>query len=142
MQSVSSRIWTRVAVSISYDDNHYTTGTSYMCVCVCVCVCVCIYMRACVCRKSSSSSSINSCSSSRILELLRLESCKRLTYLTLRAKRLKREENKAINRFLMWLRYEKQKKSNPPKTNQKKKIGKRKKKKTHKGQIKSKKVEK
>ena len=28
MQSVSSRIWTLVAVSISYDDNHYTTGTS------------------------------------------------------------------------------------------------------------------
>ena len=28
MQSVSSRIWTRVAVSISYDDNHYTTGTT------------------------------------------------------------------------------------------------------------------
>ena len=28
MQSVSSRIWTRVAVSISYDDNHYTAGTS------------------------------------------------------------------------------------------------------------------
>ena len=28
MQSVSSRIWTRVAVSISYDANHYTTGTS------------------------------------------------------------------------------------------------------------------
>ena len=28
MQSVSSRIWTRVAVIISYDDNHYTTGTS------------------------------------------------------------------------------------------------------------------
>ena len=27
MQSVSSRIWTRVTVSISYDDNHYTTGT-------------------------------------------------------------------------------------------------------------------
>ena len=26
MQSVSSRIWTRVAVSISYDDNLYTTG--------------------------------------------------------------------------------------------------------------------
>ena len=26
MQSVSSRIWTRVAVSISDDDNHYTTG--------------------------------------------------------------------------------------------------------------------
>ena len=27
MKSVSSRIWTRVAVFISYDDNHYTTGT-------------------------------------------------------------------------------------------------------------------
>ena len=27
MQSVSSRIWTRVAVSIFFDDNHYTTGT-------------------------------------------------------------------------------------------------------------------
>ena len=28
MQSVSFKIWTRVAVSISYDDNDYTTGTS------------------------------------------------------------------------------------------------------------------
>ena len=28
MQSVSSRVWTRVAVSISKDDNHDTTGTS------------------------------------------------------------------------------------------------------------------
>ena len=28
MQSVSSRIWTRIAVSISCDDNQYTTGTS------------------------------------------------------------------------------------------------------------------
>ena len=28
MQSFSSRIWTRVTVSISYDDNNYTTGTS------------------------------------------------------------------------------------------------------------------
>ena len=27
MQSVSSRIWARIAVSISYDDNHYTTDT-------------------------------------------------------------------------------------------------------------------
>ena len=27
MQSDSSSIWTCVAVSISYDDNHYTTGT-------------------------------------------------------------------------------------------------------------------
>ena len=30
MQAVSSRIWTRVAVSISYDDNHYTTDTAYL----------------------------------------------------------------------------------------------------------------
>ena len=30
MQSVWSRIWTRVAVSISYDDNHDTTGSSYI----------------------------------------------------------------------------------------------------------------
>ena len=28
MQSISSRIWTRVVVSISNDDKHYTTGTS------------------------------------------------------------------------------------------------------------------
>ena len=28
MQQISFRIWTRVTVSISYDDNHYTTGTS------------------------------------------------------------------------------------------------------------------
>ena len=27
MQPVSSKIWTRVTVSISYNDNHYTTGT-------------------------------------------------------------------------------------------------------------------
>ena len=31
MQSVSSSIWTRVAVSISYDDNNYTTGTNIRC---------------------------------------------------------------------------------------------------------------
>ena len=30
MQSVSSRIWTRVAVSISYNDNHYTTGSDVL----------------------------------------------------------------------------------------------------------------
>ena len=29
MYSVSSRNWTRAAVFISYDDNNYTTGTSY-----------------------------------------------------------------------------------------------------------------
>ena len=28
MQLAWSRIWTRVAVSISFDNNHYTTGTS------------------------------------------------------------------------------------------------------------------
>ena len=28
MQLAWSRIWTRDAVSISYDDNYYTTGTS------------------------------------------------------------------------------------------------------------------
>ena len=28
MQSASSKIWTRIAVSIFYNDNHYTTGTS------------------------------------------------------------------------------------------------------------------
>ena len=28
MQSVSSRIWTRIVASNSYDDNQYTTGTS------------------------------------------------------------------------------------------------------------------
>ena len=28
MQSVSSKIWTRTAVFISYGDNDYTTGTS------------------------------------------------------------------------------------------------------------------
>ena len=29
MQSVSSKIWTRIAVSISYDDNHYATLYSH-----------------------------------------------------------------------------------------------------------------
>ena len=28
MQTVSSKIWIRVVVSISYDDNHYITGIS------------------------------------------------------------------------------------------------------------------
>ena len=28
MQSVLSKIWTRVTLSISYDDNYYTMGTS------------------------------------------------------------------------------------------------------------------
>ena len=34
MQSVSSRIWTRVTVSIAYDDSHYTTGTWLMFNCI------------------------------------------------------------------------------------------------------------
>ena len=29
MQSFSSRIWTRIAVSISYDDNYYTSITYF-----------------------------------------------------------------------------------------------------------------
>ena len=33
MQSVSSRLWTHVAVSISYDDNHYTSGTPSIRIC-------------------------------------------------------------------------------------------------------------
>ena len=34
MQSVSSRIWTRIAVFISYGDNDYATGTSTGNICV------------------------------------------------------------------------------------------------------------
>ena len=58
---IQSRIWTRVAVSNSYDDNHYTMGTSnitlytyiYIYICVCVCVCVCfmeVYVRTFSCN--------------------------------------------------------------------------------------------
>ena len=39
-QSASSRIWTRVAVSIYYDNNHYTTGTSYDYVSAYICLCI------------------------------------------------------------------------------------------------------
>ena len=38
MQSALSRIWNGVAVSISYQDNYYTTGTSCMYVCQSICV--------------------------------------------------------------------------------------------------------
>ena len=41
MQSVSSRIWTRVAVFITYDDNHYTTGI-YVCMYVFMYMCLSI----------------------------------------------------------------------------------------------------
>ena len=50
IQPVSSKIWTRVAVSISYDDNHYTTGTSLY---------IYIYIYICVCIYISRSASIN-----------------------------------------------------------------------------------
>ena len=43
MQSASSRIWTRVAVSISYDDNHYTMGTSFGLYLYMYCVVICGY---------------------------------------------------------------------------------------------------
>ena len=36
------RIWTQVAVSIPYDNNHLTTREKYIYMCVCVCVCVCV----------------------------------------------------------------------------------------------------
>ena len=57
MEWVSSRIWTRVAEFVSYEDNNYTTGTSWitprappelhhghllLCVSVRVCECVCV----------------------------------------------------------------------------------------------------
>ena len=41
MQSVSSRIWSRVAVSISIDDNHYTTGTSYIYIYIYIYIIIC-----------------------------------------------------------------------------------------------------
>ena len=43
MQSVSSRFWTRVAVSISYDDNHYSTGTFKMMISITVSAYLFIY---------------------------------------------------------------------------------------------------
>ena len=46
MQSVSSRIWTRVAVYISYDDNHYTTGTSYLMLLIIICLHTVIWFQA------------------------------------------------------------------------------------------------
>ena len=49
MQSVSSRIWIRVAVSISYDDNHYTTATSfYLVLMLCYVYVIVIYDGVCV----------------------------------------------------------------------------------------------
>ena len=46
MQSVSSRIWTRVTVSIFYDDNDYTTGTTVFVVVVVVAVVVVVVVSA------------------------------------------------------------------------------------------------
>ena len=49
MQSVSSRIWTRITVSISYDDDHYTTGRYiYIYIYTYVCVCIYIYIYSCI----------------------------------------------------------------------------------------------
>ena len=60
-QTVLSRIWIRIASSISYDNNRKIKHTFniYLCVCVCVCMCVCVFactyvctsecVRACVC---------------------------------------------------------------------------------------------
>ena len=47
MQSVSSRIWTRIAVFISYGDNDYTTGICQWC--FHMYVYICLYTRAIVC---------------------------------------------------------------------------------------------
>ena len=52
MQWVSSRIWTRVAVFISYDENNYTTGTYlpiYLSIFVLMCVQVPLYVCMYVC---------------------------------------------------------------------------------------------
>ena len=42
MQSAASRIWIRVAVSISYDDNHYMTSASCLYICLYIYVVVII----------------------------------------------------------------------------------------------------
>ena len=52
MQSVSSRVWTRVAVSNSHDDNDYTTGTSniqrdMMMMMICIWLYMNMYMNKC-----------------------------------------------------------------------------------------------
>ena len=44
MKSASSRVWTRVVVSISYDDNHYATGTSKLNLYLCICISVQAYL--------------------------------------------------------------------------------------------------
>ena len=51
--TTSSRIWTRVTKSISYNNVCfcYTKGTSVW-MCVCVCVCVCVHYRVHVCMFS------------------------------------------------------------------------------------------
>ena len=43
MQTISPGIWTRVAVSISNDDNDYTTKAFGMHACVYVCDWICVY---------------------------------------------------------------------------------------------------
>ena len=43
-KTASSKIWTLITASISYDDRHSTKRA-----CVCVCVCVCEFMYVCMC---------------------------------------------------------------------------------------------
>ena len=47
MQTATSKIWTRVPVSISYGDNHYIiTACAY--VCMCMYICEYMYVYGCV----------------------------------------------------------------------------------------------
>ena len=49
MQTALSKSWTRVAVSISYNGNHYTYTHIYMCVYICMYVSLYICMRMYMC---------------------------------------------------------------------------------------------
>ena len=90
MQSVSSRIWTRVAVSISYDDNHYTTGTSNNLNNKTITKTNVVYKSTCQFRESFSENNItpNTYISYTITTLSR-----RLTYHVFEIKRLKTTSN-------------------------------------------------
>ena len=53
MQSASSRVWARIAVSIYYDSKHYTMNASmYVCMYVCIWlyiyICTCMYVYGCM----------------------------------------------------------------------------------------------
>ena len=49
VMQTSSRIWSQVAASISYDDNHYTTWAIYIYMCVCVCAYMYVYLNVYMC---------------------------------------------------------------------------------------------